>query len=163
MCVTGGFVFSRVFSYHIPNLFKRCFMINFRNIRSPCLTLRNFNCSSGFSSKYFDVIEIVGIWRSFEFRKSLLALFNCFFTVVIVPWIHSLYISIREEVKSAMGSEDSLKFSGINLPVHKVLNRFQLALFNFHFGLWSSVEKVICSMMIRKWSLLCWSSHTDQL
>ena len=47
-----------------------------------------------------------------------------------------------------MGSEDSLKFSGINLPVHRVLNRSQLALFNFHFGLWSSVEKVFCSMMI---------------
>ena len=26
-----------------------------------------------------------------------------------------------------MGSEDSLKFSGINLPVHRVLNRSQLA------------------------------------
>ena len=64
--------------------------------------------------------------------------------------MHSLDISIREEVKSDMGSEDSLKFSGINLPVHRVLNRSQLALFNFHFGLWSSVEKVFCSMMIGK-------------
>ena len=62
--------------------------------------------------------------------------------------IHSLDISIREEVKSDMGSEDSLKFSGINLPVHRVLNRSQLAQFNFHFGLWSSVEKVFCSMII---------------
>ena len=49
--------------------------------------------------------------------------------------IHSLDISIREEVKSAIGSEDYLKFSGINLSVHRVLNRSQLALFNFHFGL----------------------------
>ena len=40
MCVTGGFVFSRDFSYHIPNLFNRCFMIDFRNISSPLLTLR---------------------------------------------------------------------------------------------------------------------------
>ena len=47
-------------------------------------------------------------------------------------------------VKSAKGSEDSLKFSGTNLPVHRVLNRSQLALFNFHFGLWPSVEK--CSV-----------------
>ena len=49
--------------------------------------------------------------------------------------IHSLDISIREEIKSAIGSEDSLKFSGTNLPVHRVLNRSKLALFNFHFGL----------------------------
>ena len=68
MCVTGGFVFSRDFSYYIPNLFNRCFMFDFRNIRSPRLTLRKFNCSTGFSSKYFDVIEVVGIWRSFVFR-----------------------------------------------------------------------------------------------
>ena len=34
-------------------------MIDFRNIRSPWLTLRNFNCSTGFSSKYFDVIELL--------------------------------------------------------------------------------------------------------
>ena len=52
MCVTGGFVFSRDFSYHIPNLFNRCFMIDFRNIRYPRLALRKFNCSTGFSSKY---------------------------------------------------------------------------------------------------------------
>ena len=69
---------------------------------------------------------------------------------VEVLGIHSLDISVREEVKSDIGSEDSLKFSGINLPVHRVLNRSQLALFNFHFGLWSSVEKVFCSMMIGK-------------
>ena len=68
MCVTGGFVFPRDFSYHIPNFLNRCFMIEFQNIRSPLLTLQKFNCSTGFSSKYFDVIEIVGIWRSFEFR-----------------------------------------------------------------------------------------------
>ena len=43
-----------------------------------------------------------------------------------------------------------LKFSGINLPVHRALNRSQLALFNFHFGLWSSAEKVFCSMLIEK-------------
>ena len=49
-----------------------------------------------------------------------------------------------------MGSEGSLKFSGINLPVHRVLDRSQLALFNFNFELWSSVEKVLCSMMIGK-------------
>ena len=49
--------------------------------------------------------------------------------------IHSLDISIRAEVKSAIGSEDSLKFSGANLPVHRVLNRSQLALLNFPFGL----------------------------
>ena len=54
---------------------------------------------------------------------------------VEVIGIHSLDISIREEVKSAIGSEDYLKFSGTNLPVHRVLNRSQLALFNFHFGL----------------------------
>ena len=81
-------------------------------------------------------------------------MFNCFFTVVVVSWITfswicrglrntPLDISIREEVKSDMGSEDSLKFSGINLLVHSLLNRFQLALFNFHFGLWSSVEKIV--------------------
>ena len=35
MCITGGFVLSRDFSYHIPNLFNKCFMIDFRNIRSP--------------------------------------------------------------------------------------------------------------------------------
>ena len=58
--------------------------------------------------------------------------------------MHSLDISIREKEKSDIGSEDSLRFSGINLPVHRVLNRSQLALFNFHFGLWSSVEK--CSV-----------------
>ena len=71
---------------------------------------------------------------------------------VEVCGIHSLDISISEEVKSDIGSEDSLKFSGINLPVHRVLNtcRSQLALFNFHFGLWSSVEKVLCSMIIGK-------------
>ena len=51
--------------------------------------------------------------------------------------IHSLDISIREDVKSDIGSEDSLKFSGIYLPVQRVLNRSQLALFNFHFGFWS--------------------------
>ena len=49
--------------------------------------------------------------------------------------IHSLDFSIREEVKSAIGSEDSLKFSGTNLPVQRVLNRSQLALLNFHFGM----------------------------
>ena len=49
--------------------------------------------------------------------------------------IHSLDISIREEVKSAIGSEYSLKFSGTNLPVQRALNRSQLALFNFHFGM----------------------------
>ena len=27
----------------------------------------NFNCSTDFSSKYFDVINSVGIWRPFEF------------------------------------------------------------------------------------------------
>ena len=69
---------------------------------------------------------------------------------VEVCGIHSLDISISEEVKSDIGSEDYFKFSGINLPVHRVLNRSQLALFNFHFGLWSSVEKVFCSMMIGK-------------
>ena len=42
---------------------------------------------------------------------------------VEVCGIHSLNISISEEVKSDIGSEDSLKFSGINLPVHRVLNR----------------------------------------
>ena len=51
--------------------------------------------------------------------------------------IHSLDISIREDVKSDIGSEDSLKISGIYLPVQRVLNRSQLALFNFHFGFWS--------------------------
>ena len=66
------------------------------------------------------------------------------------PGIHSLDISIRAEVKSDIGSEDSLMFSGINSPVHRVLNRSQLALFNFHFGLWSSVEKVFYSTMIGK-------------
>ena len=45
---------------------------------------------------------------------------------VEVLGIHSLDISIREEVKSDIGSDDSLKFSGINLPVHRVLNRSQL-------------------------------------
>ena len=48
--------------------------------------------------------------------------------------IQSLYISIREEVRSELGLEDSLKFSGIYLPVHKVFYRSQLAQFNFHFG-----------------------------
>ena len=62
---------------------------------------------------------------------------------VEVCGIHSLDSSIIEEVKSDIGSEDSLKFSGINLPLHRVLNRSQLALFNFHFGLWSSVEKSV--------------------
>ena len=33
---------------------------------------------------------------------------------VEVRGIHSLDISQREEIKSAIGSEDSLKFSGIN-------------------------------------------------
>ena len=32
--VTWAFVFSRDFSYHIANFFNRCFMIDFRNIRS---------------------------------------------------------------------------------------------------------------------------------
>ena len=49
--------------------------------------------------------------------------------------MHSLDISIREEVKSAIESEDYLKFSDSSLPVHRVLNRSQLALSNFHFGL----------------------------
>ena len=57
------------------------------------------------------------------------------FRFVEVLGIHYLDISIREEVKSAIGSEDSLKFSGTNLPVHRALNRSQLALFNFYFGL----------------------------
>ena len=61
-------MFSRDLSYHIPNFFNRCFMIDFRNITSPRLTLQNFNCSTGFSSKFFDVIKIVDIWRSFEFQ-----------------------------------------------------------------------------------------------
>ena len=30
-----SFFFSRDFSYHIPNYFNRCFMIDFRIIRSP--------------------------------------------------------------------------------------------------------------------------------
>ena len=51
---------------------------------------------------------------------------------VEVLGIHSLDISIREEVKSAIGSEDSLKFSGTNLPVHRVLNRSQLAPAHLH-------------------------------
>ena len=42
----------------------------------------------------------------------------------------------------------------IYLPVHRILNRSQLALFNFHFELWSSEEKVFCAMIIGKWSLL---------
>ena len=50
--------------------------------------------------------------------------------------------------EKTFGSED--KFSGINLPVHRVSNISQLALSNFHFGLWSSVEKVFCSIMIGK-------------
>ena len=61
-----------------------------------------------------------------------------------------LDISIREEVKSDIGSEDSLKFSGVHLPVHRVLNRSLLALFNFHFGLGTLVLNVFCSMMIGK-------------
>ena len=53
-----------------------------------------------------------------------------------------LDISIREEVKPDIGSEDSLKSSGISLPVHRVLN--------FHFRLWLTVEKVLSSMIIGK-------------
>ena len=85
-CNWGIWFFQRFFLLY-PKLFNRCFRIAFRNIRSPRFTLQNFNCSTGFSSKYFDDIEIVGIWRSFEFRYNLFALFNCFFTVVIIPWI----------------------------------------------------------------------------
>ena len=40
---------------------------------------------------------------------------------VEVCGIHSLDISISEEVKSDIGSEDSLKLSGINFPFHRVL------------------------------------------
>ena len=136
-------------------------MIDFRNIRSPWLTFRKFNCSAGFSSKYFNVIQVVGIWRFLNLDRACLrcliaslqsSLYHGLLLVqfVEVLGIHSLDISIREEVKSDMGSEDSLKFSDINLPVHRVLNRSKLALFNFHFGLWSSVEKVFSSMMIGK-------------
>ena len=82
MCVTRDFVFPRDVSYHISNLLNRCFIIDFQNISSRRLTLRNVNCS-----KYFYVIEIVCTSRYFEFRYSLFALFNCFVTVVIVPWI----------------------------------------------------------------------------
>ena len=67
-----------------------------------------------------------------------------------VSGVHSFDISIKDEVKSDIGSGDSLKFSGINLPVHRVLNRSQLALLNFHFGVWSSMEEVFCSMIIGK-------------
>ena len=51
------------------------------------------------------------------------------FGFVEIFGIHSLDISKSKEVKSAIGSEDSLKFSGTNLI------RSQLALFKFHFGL----------------------------
>ena len=80
------------------------------------------------------------------------ALFNCFFTIVIVPWIifswicHSLRNTLFRYFNKQRGKiryKIRRFFAVFNLPVHRVLNRFQLALFNFHFGLLSSVEKSV--------------------
>ena len=46
-------------------------MTEFRNIRSPRLVFRKFDCSPGFSSKYFNVIQVVGNRKSFKHRQSL--------------------------------------------------------------------------------------------
>ena len=46
-------------------------MTEFRNIRPPGLVYRKFDCSPGFSSKYFNVIQVVGNRKSFKPKQSL--------------------------------------------------------------------------------------------
>ena len=86
MCVTGGFGFSRDFSYHIPNYFNRCFIIDFRKHKISMI----------YASKFFKIVLRALALNTLMSLKllvfgDLLNLDRAFFRCLIASLQSSLY------------------------------------------------------------------------